>query len=91
VTAIANAAPPEQIAAGAKLFTTYCARCHGGATVLPDLRRSTPAVYRSYERILLEGALSERGMPRFEYLDRPAVAALRAYLLDQRRKLAAAP
>jgi hypothetical protein len=27
-------------------------------------------------------------MPLFDFLDRPAVAALRAYLLDERRKLA---
>jgi quinohemoprotein ethanol dehydrogenase len=91
VTAIANPASADQIVAGAKLFETYCARCHGGATVAPDLRRSSPAMYRSYERILLEGSLAERGMPRFDYLDRPAVAALRAYLLDERRKLATPP
>ncbi|HUE84855.1 MAG TPA: PQQ-dependent dehydrogenase, methanol/ethanol family [Vicinamibacterales bacterium] len=90
VTAIASGARPEAIAAGAKLYTTYCARCHGGATVLPDLRRSAPAVYNSYEKILIDGALVERGMPRFQYLDRAAVAALRAYVLEERRKLAAA-
>ena len=91
VTAIANPARPDEIAAGAKLFTTYCARCHGGSTVLPDLRRSSPGVYQSYERILLEGALAERGMPLFDYLDCPAVAALRVYLLDERAKLVAQP
>jgi hypothetical protein len=42
-----------------------------------------------YEKILLEGTLADRGMPSFDYLDKPAVAALRAYLLDERRKLAA--
>jgi hypothetical protein len=30
-------------------------------------------------------------MPRFEYLDKAAVAALRVYVLEKRRKLAAAP
>ena len=88
MTAIANTATPQQIAAGAKLYATYCVRCHGGATILPDLRRSTPAVLAGLEKIL-DGALVERGMPRFAELDKPAIAELRAYLLDERRKLAA--
>ncbi|HEX6162003.1 MAG TPA: PQQ-dependent dehydrogenase, methanol/ethanol family, partial [Vicinamibacterales bacterium] len=89
VTAIANTATPEQITAGAKLFATYCARCHGEATLLPDLRRSTPAVLNGLDKIL-DGALVERGMPRFAEFDRPMIAALRGYLLDERRKLVAA-
>ncbi len=89
VTAIASNARPEDIAAGAKIFAAYCVRCHGGATVLPDLRRSTPGIYAGLDKIL-DGSLVERGMPRFEDLDQPAIAALRAYLLDERRKLAQA-
>jgi len=69
-------------------FNTYCVRCHGGATILPDLRRSTPAVLSGLEKIL-DGALLERGMPRFGELDRAAVGELRAYLLEERKKLAA--
>jgi len=88
VTALANAGTPAQITAGAKIFETYCARCHGGGTVLPDLRRSQPAIYTGLDKIL-DGSLAERGMPRFAELDRTAVAELRAYLLDERRKLAA--
>ena len=87
VTAIAHDGTPQQIAAGAKIFNTYCVRCHGGATVLPDLRRSTPGTYAGLEKIL-DGSLAERGMPRFAELDKTAVAELRAYLLDERRKLA---
>ena len=87
VTAIAHTGTPQQIAAGAKIFTTYCVRCHGEATVLPDLRRSTPGTYAALEKIL-DGSLAERGMPRFAELEKPAVAELRAYLLDERRKLA---
>ena len=90
LSAIASNARPEQIAAGEKIFNTYCVRCHGGATILPDLRRSTPAVLAGLEKIL-DGALVERGMPRFGELDRTAVTQLRAYLLDERRKLMAAP
>lgn len=88
VTAIANNASAAEIAAGSKIYTTYCSRCHGGATVLPDLRRSTPSVLNGLEKIL-DGSLVERGMPRFAELDRRAVAQLRGYLLDERRKLAA--
>jgi len=89
VTAIANTATPQQIASGAKLFNTYCQRCHGGATLLPDLRRSTPAVLNGLEKIL-DGALVERGMPRFPEFDKAMIAELRGYLLEERRKLAAA-
>ena len=88
VTAIANTASAEQIAAGAKLYTTYCVRCHGGATVLPDLRRSTPNVLNGLDKIL-DGALVERGMPRFPEFDKAMTAELKGYLLDERKKLAA--
>jgi mono/diheme cytochrome c family protein len=81
-------APPGEDRGRAKIFETYCARCHGGATILPDLRRSTPAIYNGLEKIL-DGSLAERGMPRFAELDKTAIAELRAYLLDERRKLAA--
>jgi mono/diheme cytochrome c family protein len=88
VTAVASNARPEQIAAGEKLFNTYCVRCHGGATILPDLRRLQPGTYTALEKIL-DGSLVDQGMPRFGELDKPAVAELRAYLLEERRKLAA--
>jgi quinohemoprotein ethanol dehydrogenase len=88
VTAIASNARPEQIAAGEKLFNTYCVRCHGGATILPDLRRLQPGTYTALEKIL-DGSLVDQGMPRFGELDKAAVAELRAYLLEERRKLAA--
>ncbi|HEX8028733.1 MAG TPA: PQQ-dependent dehydrogenase, methanol/ethanol family, partial [Vicinamibacterales bacterium] len=89
VTAMPSNATATDIAAGAKLYNTYCVRCHGGATVLPDLRRSAPTVLNSLDKIL-DGAMVERGMPRFAELDKTAIAQLRGYLLDERRKLAAA-
>jgi len=90
VTALPNPASATDIAAGQKLFATYCVRCHGGATVLPDLRRSAPNVLNGLEKIL-DGAMVERGMPRFPEFDKAMVAQLRGYLIDERRKLAAAP
>ena len=88
VRPIASTATPQQITAGAKLYDTYCVRCHGGGTILPDLRRATPLVLNGLDKIL-DGSLVERGMPRFAEFDRPMVRDLRAYLLDERRKLAA--
>jgi quinohemoprotein ethanol dehydrogenase len=87
VTALPNTAREADIASGQKLFATYCVRCHGGATVLPDLRRSAPSVLDGLEKILA-GAMVERGMPRFAEFDKTMVAQLRGYLLDERRKLA---
>jgi hypothetical protein len=63
-------------------------RCHGGATVLPDLRRAAPSVLNRLDQILA-GAMVERGLPRFAEFDKAMVAQLRGYLLDQRRKLVA--
>ena len=88
VTAIPSHATPAQVASGAKLFETYCVRCHSNATVLPDLRRSAPTVLQGLEKVLVNGALADRGMPAFDYLDKNAIAELRAYLLDERRKIA---
>jgi quinohemoprotein ethanol dehydrogenase len=88
VTAIPSNASAADVAAGAKLYSTYCVRCHGGATVLPDLRRSTPAVLNGLDKIL-DGALVERGMIRFPEFDKTMIAQVRAYLLDERKKLAA--
>jgi quinohemoprotein ethanol dehydrogenase len=90
VTAIPSTASATDISAGQKLYAAYCVRCHGGATVLPDLSRSAPSVLNGLEKIL-DGALVERGMPRFPEFDKTMVRQLRGYLLDERRKLAGAP
>lgn len=75
------------IAAGAPLYGTYCASCHGGGAVsigiLPDLRRSSylhdP---QAWTQILLGGALEPRGMASFaEVLDTEAAAAIRAFVI----------
>jgi quinohemoprotein ethanol dehydrogenase len=89
VTALPSTASAADIAAGQKLYATYCVRCHGGATVLPDLRRSAPGVLNGLEKIL-DGAMVERGMPRFAEFDQAMTAQLRGYLIDERRKLVAA-
>jgi PQQ-dependent dehydrogenase (methanol/ethanol family) len=76
-----------QVAAGASLFTRYCALCHGVAAVsggaLPDVRRS--AVIGSadaFRSVVLEGALEGRGMAGFaEVLSADDAESIRAYIV----------
>jgi PQQ-dependent dehydrogenase (methanol/ethanol family) len=79
---------------GNHTFQRWCATCHGvGAVsggVLPDLRKADPRIYEILESIVLGGALSNNGMPRFDaWLRRDDVAAIRAYLLTRRAALVA--
>jgi quinohemoprotein ethanol dehydrogenase len=87
-------APPPQFAdagtiqRGAQVFEAQCMLCHGrnGAarSTFPDLRR-TPALHSQplLDSIVLQGALSERGMASFrDYLVDGDTVALRAYLIS---------
>jgi PQQ-dependent dehydrogenase (methanol/ethanol family) len=87
-------APPAQFAdaatiqRGAQVFEDQCQLCHGrnGAarSTFPDLRRA-PALHSQelLDAIVLQGALSERGMASFrEYLKDGDTVALRAYLIS---------
>jgi quinohemoprotein ethanol dehydrogenase len=78
---------------GNQTFHHYCAVCHGvgvvSGGVLPDLRKSNPGIYDILDKIVLEGALANNGMPRFDaWLHADDVAAIRAYLLTRRAALA---
>lgn len=90
LTPIEFTASKETIAAGAGLFAQYCAVCHGlvaagGGGVLPDLKRSAPAIFEKYRAIVLDGALAEAGMPGFKSALKPEdVDSIRAYLLSMR-------
>jgi len=75
---------PEQINAGQRLYAGTCRICHGGS-VLPDLRRSAAlpdkAVWKS---IVIDGALSPRGMASFARWLKPEEAeAIRAYMSQE--------
>jgi quinohemoprotein ethanol dehydrogenase len=77
---------------GSDTYARWCAVCHGigavGAGVLPDLRKSEPAIYDSLDAIVLQGMRSPMGMPRFDaYLKTDDVQAIRAYLLALRAEL----
>jgi quinohemoprotein ethanol dehydrogenase len=82
-----------EVARGNQTFHRWCATCHGvgvvSGGVLPDLRKSSAAVYEGLDEIVLRGALANNGMPRFDaWLRREDVAAIRAYLLTRRAALA---
>lgn len=78
---------------GTVMYGAYCAVCHGplalSAGPIPDLRYSgallDAAVFRS---VVLEGALSDRGMPGFAAdIGETEVEAIRAYLLARAAEL----
>lgn len=78
------------VAAGAKL-AMQCLACHGpelrsGGAPGPDLRESHVAMdYDALWSILHEGALLEKGMPRFEYFTRDQVRQIYAYIRARAR------
>jgi len=90
VTPIESKASAATVAKGAVLFAQNCAVCHGvvafgGGGVLPDLRFSRPAIFDSYQKIVLDGALSDVGMPSFkQWLKPEEVDAIRAYVISRR-------
>ena len=85
--------PPEATAddaivtAGKFLYHRHCVQCHGDAAVsggmLPDLR-ATPSLNEValWQAIVLEGALTDRGMVSFaNEIDEAGSEAIRAYLI----------
>jgi quinohemoprotein ethanol dehydrogenase len=94
LAAIDGPVDATRVARGEQTFFRYCASCHGpsaiGGGTLPDLRRSSPAVYDDLAGILLSGSRLARGMPSFgNFFGAEDVADLRAYLLSRRAELAA--
>jgi quinohemoprotein ethanol dehydrogenase len=76
---------PRAIARGEVLYNRYCARCHVfGRGLLPDLRRTAPALSPAFYEIVLHGADQANGMGRFDdELTRTQAEAIQAYLIDQ--------
>lgn len=83
--------PPAQTAStgviqrGEVLFVQECSRCHVfGVSVTPDLRTIPLAQEDFMDQVVLEGALAQGGMERFDdLLSESDVRAIRAYLIDQ--------
>jgi PQQ-dependent dehydrogenase (methanol/ethanol family) len=78
---------PEQIAAGAGLYSANCFACHGVGAVagaLPDLRYATAEVHAQWDAIVLGGARAPLGMPAFaDRLSAEQVRAIQAYVLSR--------
>jgi quinohemoprotein ethanol dehydrogenase len=74
-----------QVAAGELLYNRYCSRCHVfGHSILPDLRRLSPATHSLFGSIVLEGAYAPKGMGRFDDVLTPADAdAIHTYITEQ--------
>jgi len=84
---------PQAIARGEVLYNRYCARCHVfGRGLLPDLRRTAPALSPAFYEIVLHGADQANGMGRFDdELTRAQVEAIQAYLIDQAWQMQSPP
>lgn len=78
---------PEQVAAGQVLYGN-CGVCHNG-NVLPDLRRSGFLPDKeAWKSVLIDGALTDRGMVSFaKWLSPEEVESIRAYLSSEAQKL----
>ena len=86
-----DTADAATITTGFELFAQFCQVCHGneavGGGVVPDLRKSVFLSTDAFFNIVLDGALGFNGMAPFgEVLDRPAAAAIRAYIIQQANK-----
>jgi len=88
--------PDADLAAqGARVYGLRCITCHGMGAVSgghgPDLRTSlVPQSQESFDAVVRDGALVERGMPRFEELTADELQALRQYVRTRGHDLTAA-
>jgi quinohemoprotein ethanol dehydrogenase len=91
---VAGTFTPAQVTAGAALYASNCAVCHGPAAissgVLPDLRRAgSVAEAATFRNVVIDGALSSRGMISFSrFMNAEQAESIRAYLGDRSRLLA---
>jgi quinohemoprotein ethanol dehydrogenase len=88
-------ADQKTVDAGSVIYAQRCVYCHGfGASSggsIQDLRYSSASVFVAYPKIVLDGTYVSAGMPAFkQWLSTDDVAAIRAYVISQRNRLAAA-
>jgi quinohemoprotein ethanol dehydrogenase len=74
-----------EIMKGHQLYHAYCFQCHGVAAVssgvVSDLRFLSSSIHRNFDKIVHDGALSEKGMPSFDpVLDAEAIDAIQSYV-----------
>ncbi len=76
-------ASSEQLDNGNRLFNRYCARCHSGDGVIPNLVYSRPEIFGAFHQIVGKGAFLEKGMPNFEdRLSDQEITDLKNYILS---------
>jgi quinohemoprotein ethanol dehydrogenase len=80
-----RAGTPVQIVAGEVLYNRHCLRCHVfGRSIVPDLRKLTPATHSLFKSIVLDGIYAPKGMGRFDdVLSATDLEALHDYIIDQ--------
>lgn len=83
-----NEVSAASIERGSGLYMIYCARCHGTGVVsdgsVPDLRRLSNIWYEQFEAVVLEGSMSDFGMPSYAGdLTAEQVADIKGYVLDR--------
>lgn len=77
---------PVEVAAGEKLYHAACHGCHGGGLQSagapgPDLRESALAMDKgAFSRVLREGVLLSRGMPRFASVTQEQASQIYSYI-----------
>jgi quinohemoprotein ethanol dehydrogenase len=77
-------ATEAQVKAGAQLFASTCALCHGQQAVggVKDLRRMSAATHAAFKDIVLGGARKDKGMASFaDILSQADADAIHAYLI----------
>ena len=83
---------PADIGPGQLLFAVNCGGCHGlnvisGGAPAPDLRESKAAVDpTAFWSVVHEGALLQKGMPRFDQLNATQVRQIQAYIRSKVRE-----
>ena len=91
VSTLPPAPPPltaeeDVVRQGERLFIETCQQCHGVNAIggLVDLRFMTPEVHADFNRIVLEGTRTEKGMASFADILTPDEAqAIRHYLISR--------
>ncbi|MFP6584392.1 MAG: PQQ-dependent dehydrogenase, methanol/ethanol family [Candidatus Hydrogenedentota bacterium] len=87
----ADDATPEILTRGEWLFHQSCNLCHGAMAVtsgvIADLRYSSKAVHDNYDKIVLDGVLSNLGMASFaDTLNKEDVAAIHSYIISRAKE-----
>ncbi|MBT8221509.1 MAG: c-type cytochrome, partial [Bacteroidia bacterium] len=86
LTVLRSDASPEQMGRGITAFFQYCLGCHAttglGGGVVPDLARSTDAVFNNWDQIVFEGALEHNGMPNMSgHVSKEELENIRHFIL----------